>query len=525
MVSGHGLRFDLRVVPPECYGNLLQHFTGSKNHNIAMREEAQRRGLSISEYGVLNTETGETITHRDEKQLYEFLGYQLIPPELRENAGELEAAREGSLPKLVELKQLKGDLHTHTTWSADGHNTVEEMALEAIARGYEYLAITDHSHYLREGRMEAQDREIDAVNEEARAVPAAEGRRGQHPRRRLARRAGRGAGRAGLGRRVAPLGVPQGSDRARVRSDGEPARRLHRAPHGAEDRPPRERRHRPGSRHRDRRADGDGARDQLPARPARHAGSARAAGGRGGRARAGDERRAPGGDARLRRARDRPGAAGLADEEARAQHALVGADREDADASEHVSRGRRRGARVGGALPGARGRAARARAGRARLCPVAAAGDGAGAGRAVLRGAEGRRRGPPAGDDALAAPAVLRVLRQLELGAGDPRGAARRRAQPERDPLADVAGLDRAGRGRARLGGGAARAADRLARAHRGHGVDLHSRRARCGPRARSGEAGRRRVGALPLVGREGGEDPRSRAPADAGRRRVSATA
>jgi DNA polymerase (family 10) len=164
VVSGHGLRFDLRVVPPECYGNLLQHFTGSKNHNVAMREEAQRRGLSISEYGVLNSETGETITHRDEHQLYELLGYQWIPPELRENAGELEAARDGSLPKLVELKQLKGDLHTHTTWSADGHNTVEEMAHEAIARGYEYLAITDHSHYLREGRMEAQDAEIDAVN-------------------------------------------------------------------------------------------------------------------------------------------------------------------------------------------------------------------------------------------------------------------------------------------------------------------------------------------------------------------------
>ena len=238
VVSGHGLRFDLRVVPPECYGNLLQHFTGSKNHNIAMREEAQRRGLSISEYGVLNTETGETITHRDEKQLYEFLGYQLIPPELRENAGELEAAREGSLPKLVELKQLKGDLHTHTTWSADGHNTVEEMALEAIARGYEYLAITDHSHYLREGRMDGAGRGDRRGHEEARAVPAAEGRRGQHPRRRLARRAGRGAGGAGLGRRVAPLGVSPGSDRARVRRDGEPARRLHRAPHGAEDRPP-----------------------------------------------------------------------------------------------------------------------------------------------------------------------------------------------------------------------------------------------------------------------------------------------
>ena len=164
VVSGHGLRFDLRVVPPECYGNLLQHFSGSKNHNIAMREEAQRRGLSISEYGVLVTETGETITHKDEKELYEFLGYEFIAPELRENAGELEAARGGSLPKLVELRQLKGDLHAHTTWSADGHNTVEEMALAAIERGYEYLAITDHSHYLREGRMEAQDKEIDAVN-------------------------------------------------------------------------------------------------------------------------------------------------------------------------------------------------------------------------------------------------------------------------------------------------------------------------------------------------------------------------
>ena len=164
VVSGQGLRFDLRVVPPECYGNLLQHFTGSKDDNIAMREEAQRRGLSISEYGVLVTETGETITHRDEKELYEFLGYRFIPPELRENAGELEAAREGSLPKLVELSQLKGDLHAHTTWSADGHNTVEEMALAAIERGYEYLAVTDHSHYLREGRMEAQDKEIDAVN-------------------------------------------------------------------------------------------------------------------------------------------------------------------------------------------------------------------------------------------------------------------------------------------------------------------------------------------------------------------------
>ena len=164
VVSGGGLRFDLRVVPPECYGNLLQHFTGSKQHNMAMREEAVRRGFSVSEYGVTVTETGEVLTHRDEKAMYELLGYQLVPPELRENAGELEAARAGELPKLVQARDLKGDLHSHSTWSADGKSTLEEMALAAIARGYQYLAVTDHSHYLREGRLGQQDREIDTLN-------------------------------------------------------------------------------------------------------------------------------------------------------------------------------------------------------------------------------------------------------------------------------------------------------------------------------------------------------------------------
>src|ERR687886_1046618 len=95
VVSNEGLRFDLRVVPPECYGNLLQHFTGSKDHNVALREEEVRRGLSISEYGVLNVETGETFTAATEAELYEYLGYDYIPPELRENLGELAAAREG----------------------------------------------------------------------------------------------------------------------------------------------------------------------------------------------------------------------------------------------------------------------------------------------------------------------------------------------------------------------------------------------------------------------------------------------
>ena len=165
MVSNDGLRFDLRVVPSGLYGNLLQHFTGSKHHNVALREDAVRVGFSVSENGVKVVETGEIFKTGSEEELYEFLGYQYIPPELRENLGELEAAREGALPELVELGDLRGDLHCHSTWSSDGKNSIEEMAEEAKRRGYAFLAITDHSHYLRDGRLEAQDREIDARQE------------------------------------------------------------------------------------------------------------------------------------------------------------------------------------------------------------------------------------------------------------------------------------------------------------------------------------------------------------------------
>jgi DNA polymerase (family X) len=165
VLSNDGLRFDLRVVPAESYGNLLQHFTGSKEHNVAMREDAVRRGLSISEYGVATVETGEVFKTEDEAELYAFLGYEWVPPELRENAGELDAARRGELPALVELRDVRGDLHTHTHWSADGKSTLEEMVAAAAARGYEYYAITDHSHYLREGRLERQLEEIDALRD------------------------------------------------------------------------------------------------------------------------------------------------------------------------------------------------------------------------------------------------------------------------------------------------------------------------------------------------------------------------
>ncbi len=169
-VVGHqGLRFDLRVVPPECYGNVLQHFTGSKDHNIALREEAQRRGLSISEYGVTDVESEQVVTHATEEELYDYLGYTYIPAELRENSGELALARKGALPALVELADLRGEMHCHSSWSADGKNTIEEMALAAKTRGYRYMCLTDHSHYLRDGRLELQWAEIEKVN--ARVKP------------------------------------------------------------------------------------------------------------------------------------------------------------------------------------------------------------------------------------------------------------------------------------------------------------------------------------------------------------------
>lgn len=164
VITKQGYRLDLRVVPPECYGDLLQHFTGSKEHNIALREDAQRRGLSISEYGVTELESGVQHTFVTEADLYAFLGYAYIPPELREASGELEAARDGTLPVLVEQSDLVGEMHCHSTWSADGKSTIEEMAVAARGRGYRFLCLTDHSHYLREGRLEAQWEEIEEIN-------------------------------------------------------------------------------------------------------------------------------------------------------------------------------------------------------------------------------------------------------------------------------------------------------------------------------------------------------------------------
>jgi DNA polymerase (family 10) len=160
VLSNEGLRFDLRVVPPESYGNLLQHFTGSKHHNLALRERAVKDGLSVSEYSITVVETAKELRYTTERGVYDRLGYQFIPPELRENAGELEAARKGELPKLVELTDIRGDLHCHSTWS-DGRHTLEQMARAARERGYQYLAITDHPR----GTLAEQDVDVDALNE------------------------------------------------------------------------------------------------------------------------------------------------------------------------------------------------------------------------------------------------------------------------------------------------------------------------------------------------------------------------
>jgi DNA polymerase (family 10) len=140
----NGVQVDLRIVPPAAFGNLLQHFTGSQAHNIQLREDAVKRGLSVSEHGVTDTETDEVTLCETEHEVYERLGYAYIEPELREGRGELKAAREGKLPELIELGDIRGDLHAHTTLS-DGRNTLAEMAEAGRDRGYAYMAITDHS--------------------------------------------------------------------------------------------------------------------------------------------------------------------------------------------------------------------------------------------------------------------------------------------------------------------------------------------------------------------------------------------
>jgi DNA polymerase (family 10) len=142
-----GLAIDLRVVEPAAFGAALQYFTGSREHNVRLRQLAIQRGLKLSEYGVFDEATGDRIAGATEEDVYAAVGLPFIPPELREDTGELDAAREGRLPRLVEARDLRGDLHDHTDWS-DGHHPLEKLVQAAEARGYDYIIVSDHSRSL-----------------------------------------------------------------------------------------------------------------------------------------------------------------------------------------------------------------------------------------------------------------------------------------------------------------------------------------------------------------------------------------
>jgi DNA polymerase (family 10) len=167
VILHNGLQVDLRALEPQHYGSLLQYFTGSKDHNVALRALAQRQGLSLSEYGFKRGD--EELLCRTEEEVYAALGLPWIPPELREDRGELKAALENRLPKLVQRSDIRGDLHAHTNWS-DAAATVEEMAQAALSRGYEYLVISDHTHGLGVAngldaqRLREQRQELEALN-------------------------------------------------------------------------------------------------------------------------------------------------------------------------------------------------------------------------------------------------------------------------------------------------------------------------------------------------------------------------
>jgi DNA polymerase (family 10) len=169
-LKGH-LQVDCRVVPPDVYGAALQYFTGSKDHNVKLRTLGVKLGYKLNEYGLFRREDDDFVASETEEEIYRALGMDWVPPELRENRGEIEAAREHKLPRLVKLEEVKGDLHCHSRWS-EGTMTIREAAEKAKKLGLSYVAITDHSkslgiaHGLDEERLAEQGKEIDALNEE-----------------------------------------------------------------------------------------------------------------------------------------------------------------------------------------------------------------------------------------------------------------------------------------------------------------------------------------------------------------------
>jgi DNA polymerase (family 10) len=165
------LQVDCRVVPPEAYGAALQYFTGSKDHNIKLRTIGVKLGYKLNEYGLFSRDDGKLVASETEEEIYRVLGMDYVQPELRENRGEIEAAMEHKLPSLIELGEIRGDLHCHSKWS-DGAMTIKEIVEKAKGLGLSYVALTDHSkslgiaHGLNEERLREQGKEIDAINEE-----------------------------------------------------------------------------------------------------------------------------------------------------------------------------------------------------------------------------------------------------------------------------------------------------------------------------------------------------------------------
>jgi len=174
IVSG-GLQVDLRMVEHDSFGSLMQYFTGSKQHNVSLRERCRKRGLSLSEYGITVVATDKLEKFATEEGFYDRLGMQYIPPEIREAQGEIEKAEQGAIPKLVELSDIRGDLHTHTEWS-DGHDSIEDLAQAAQDMGYQYIVVTEHSagrgaaHGLSVERLREQVAEIKALNLRLRGI-------------------------------------------------------------------------------------------------------------------------------------------------------------------------------------------------------------------------------------------------------------------------------------------------------------------------------------------------------------------
>ena len=244
-----GLQVDLRVVPLDSWGAALQYFTGSQAHKVAVREIAVRKKLKLSEYGLFDAITGEKIVSRTEEEVYRRLGMAWIPPTLREDTGEIEAALRGDLPTLVAEQDIRGDLHTHTDLT-DGVAPLADMVAAARARGYAYYAITDHAPDLVMQRM--TDEKMLAQREQVRlrrdlAAAAAAGADGPAARDRAEHRARRDRRLArGVPRRLRRLRglgalalrpVPGRDDPAVHRRLREPARQRHRPSAGPPDRP------------------------------------------------------------------------------------------------------------------------------------------------------------------------------------------------------------------------------------------------------------------------------------------------